>query len=591
MRYILDNDGYVELFSATPMFCNGRGCTEYTGEVPVGYESVEDWAINANIRAYKIVDGNLVYDPNRCSILEAQYEKEAEDNRYVCHKEISNITNIVKTDSVDAYKRSTTGLSYLLEVTDSNKFASEYIKLVANENLTGSVTLKFNNGNLLTNDATSKYESGIYFIVNPDRSITIDGIATEDIEFNIAGTNTSTKTILALKKNTNYYLSSNDYQIKMYNYDGEERTEIYNGTGGIINLSSNSKITNIVLAIPNGTTINETIYPMLNVGTEANEYITYQGNETTIYLGNKTFDSNDNIKVYDGIPILQNEIYIGDNITIGDDFTIGGSLAQLEECVMPYTYLDKTYMYGYDDIDLIVTYPNTEKALDLCGYETPNSGFGVDEEGNMYANNGTFRGNIIGSIFKGANDSASYIKIGNNPESGSQVEGFLNLYSANGNLQLSVGELYEGTQLEALRFYSPDTRFFEFVSGADDERVNANAFVAGSYMYSPAYNGGSLESIKKNITLYEKNCVDIIKNADIYSYNLKNENDDNKKHIGLVIGDLGNDYKTPEEVINQNQDGIDLYSMISIAWKSIKEQQNLIEELKEEIKQLKESDN
>lgn len=390
MRYKIDENGYI---SDVFFNCHSGSCQEYTGNIPNGFESLEDWAENANIRAFKIVDGNLVYDPNRCSILEAQFEKEAEDNRYVCHKEISNITNLVKSDSVDSYKRSTTGLANILEVTDSNKYTSDFIKLIAKETLTGSVTLKFNNGNLLTNDATFKTESGISFVVNADRSISVRGTATEDVEFNIGGTNTSTKPILALKKNTNYYLSSNGSIIKMYNYDGTDRTEVYSGNGGRINLSSNSKVTNIVLAIASGTTINTTIYPMLNLGTAANEYVTYQGNETTIYLEDKTLNVGDNIKIESGSPVLQNEIYVGDDLIIGN-FTIGGEVTDLDMCTMPYTYLDKTYMYAYDDIDLMVTYPNTEKDLDLCGYETPNSGFGVDEEGNMYANNGTFNGKI-----------------------------------------------------------------------------------------------------------------------------------------------------------------------------------------------------
>jgi hypothetical protein len=132
---------------------------------------------------------------------------------------------------------------------------------------------------------------------------------------------------------------------------------------------------------------------MLNLGTAANEYVTYVGNETTVYLNDKTFNIKDNIVIESGIPTLQNEIYINDDLIIGS-FTIGGMVTELDMCTMPFTYLDKTYMYAYDDIDLMVTYPNTEKDLDLCGYETPNSGFGVDEEGNMYCNNANVNGTV-----------------------------------------------------------------------------------------------------------------------------------------------------------------------------------------------------
>ena len=398
LRYILTSDGYICHVSLGGLvICDLGECTEYNGDIPDGYETIEEWyeEENERLNAWKIVDGNLAFDPKKYETLKAKCEKEHEDNRYVCHKEISNITNLINSDSADNYKKSTTNISNILEVIDSNKFASEYIKLVSNENLVDSVTIKFNNGNLLTNDATFKIESGISFEVNVDRSIFLKGTATEDIEFNIGGTPNNTKPILAFKKDTNYYLSSNGYQIKMYYYDGTDRTEIYNGNGGIINLSANANVTNIVLFIPSGTSLNNvTIYPMLNLGTEPDEYITYEGNETKIHLEEHVFNNGDEINIDNGFATLQNMPVIGDDLIIGNDFIIGGYSIYLEECIMPLTYLNKTYMYTYEDINLLVTYPNTERNLDLRGYETPNEGFGIDEEGNMYANNGTFRGNV-----------------------------------------------------------------------------------------------------------------------------------------------------------------------------------------------------
>lgn len=98
----------------------------------------------------------------------------------------------------------------------------------------------------------------------------------------------------------------------------------------------------------------------------------------------------------------------------------------------------------------------------------------------------------------------------------------------------------------------------------------------------------SKESLKKNITSYNENALDIIKQSRIYKYNFKTENDTDKKHIGFVIPDEGGDYKTPNEVISSNQKGIDTYTMTSILWKAVQEQQEIIEKLKEEIKNIKE---
>lgn len=75
MRYILDDLGYIEAVSCTYIECNNKGCTEYTGTIPEGYESYAQWAEEANIRAYKIVDNNLVYDANRAAALEEEWEK------------------------------------------------------------------------------------------------------------------------------------------------------------------------------------------------------------------------------------------------------------------------------------------------------------------------------------------------------------------------------------------------------------------------------------------------------------------------------------------------------------------------------------
>ena len=75
MRYILDDLGYIEVVSSYLMACNNKSCTEYTGTIPEGYETLEEWAINSNIRAYKIVDGNLTYDADRDSELQEEWEK------------------------------------------------------------------------------------------------------------------------------------------------------------------------------------------------------------------------------------------------------------------------------------------------------------------------------------------------------------------------------------------------------------------------------------------------------------------------------------------------------------------------------------
>lgn len=92
----------------------------------------------------------------------------------------------------------------------------------------------------------------------------------------------------------------------------------------------------------------------------------------------------------------------------------------------------------------------------------------------------------------------------------------------------------------------------------------------------------SLKEKKKNFERLE-NALDIIKNIDIYKYNMKEDKDTDKKHIGFVIGDKFNYSK---EVTSKNNDGVDIYALASVCCKAIQEQQKIIEQLQEKIKRL-----
>lgn len=109
--------------------------------------------------------------------------------------------------------------------------------------------------------------------------------------------------------------------------------------------------------------------------------------------------------------------------------------------------------------------------------------------------------------------------------------------------------------------------------------VNYNGGLTnGSYGWS----SGSLKEYKKNIEKFN-NGINIIKNIDIYKYNLKHEKDDTKKHIGLIID---KDYNYSNNVTNIDNNGVELYSFISVCCQAIKEQQAIIEDLQQRISKL-----
>lgn len=93
----------------------------------------------------------------------------------------------------------------------------------------------------------------------------------------------------------------------------------------------------------------------------------------------------------------------------------------------------------------------------------------------------------------------------------------------------------------------------------------------------------SKEENKKNFEKLQ-NALEIIKSIDIYKYNMKSQEDKEKKHIGFVIGD---NYNYSKEVTSIDNEGVDNYSFTSLCCKAIQEQQEEIEELKKKIEILK----
>lgn len=83
----------------------------------------------------------------------------------------------------------------------------------------------------------------------------------------------------------------------------------------------------------------------------------------------------------------------------------------------------------------------------------------------------------------------------------------------------------------------------------------------------------SIESVKKNIEPFE-DALEILKNVDIYKYHLVNQKDSEKKNIGFIIGDK---YNYSKAITSEDNKGVNLYSMISVLWQAVKQQQKEIE--------------
>ena len=108
--------------------------------------------------------------------------------------------------------------------------------------------------------------------------------------------------------------------------------------------------------------------------------------------------------------------------------------------------------------------------------------------------------------------------------------------------------------------------------------------VDSSGLHYSSISALSLEKMKKNFARFHDG-LSIVLNTDVYKYHLKSQADDEKKHIGFVIGEK---YRCADEIINNKGDGIDTYSAIAAAFSAIQKQQENFESLQEGIKRLKE---
>jgi len=214
------------------------------------------------------------------------------------------------------------------------------------------------------------------------------------------------------------------------------------------------------------------------------------------------------------------------------------------------------------------------KTINLTSDNTviKSTNFNVDKNGNMSCSNASVSGTI--------SSSNATITGGNITLNGNSGFRLIRVQRNNSNSTMTyitpdmVGINNNGSTVE-LGAQSP---FLDLtVEGVSMTHVGYEGIT------TPRVTQTSLESDKKNFEKFE-NALDILKNIDIYKYNLKDEDKDTKKHIGFVIGDK---FKYSKEVTSNENNGVDLYSFVSLCCQAIKEQQEIIEQMKKEIEELK----
>lgn len=236
--------------------------------------------------------------------------------------------------------------------------------------------------------------------------------------------------------------------------------------------------------------------------------------------------------------------------------------------------------------------------IELEGYTTVNGGFKIDNTGNMECKNATVTGgnitmkstgeypnlilmdgntlptsNYKNEIHSGGMTVSSresvypYLLIGVK-NGGIEHGGWICLYNQSSGMSIELDGEMGWIQGQMLSLYDSNM-----------STLNIDMDGTSGNITCVSLTQTSLAEKKKNFEKLE-NALDIVKDTDIYKYNMKDEKETDKKHIGIVIGE---NFNYREEITSAKNDGADDYSMISVLWKAVQEQQAEIEELKKKV--------
>ena len=210
--------------------------------------------------------------------------------------------------------------------------------------------------------------------------------------------------------------------------------------------------------------------------------------------------------------------------------------------------------------------------------------FKVDSEGNMECTNATLKGTLIQD-----NEGEYYntrTNIGDPYNTGNAIEVYsydkttneehFKTYINPGNIAM-----YYFGKLQALFGYGGVVYLYNAYNDTETRTIAING--ENGNITCVSLTQTSKKESKKNFEKFD-NALDVVKNVDIYKYNLYNEKDEDKKHIGFVIGD---DFNYRKEITSKDNDGADIYAMVSVLWRAVQEQQEQIEKMQKEIDILK----
>lgn len=393
MRYKLDADGYIQ---AVSFGCYLDNCKEYAGEIPIGYNSLAEWADYACIKAYYIdSNGNLQLDLERLAECRRKEAQEAIDYAPLIRKDLYETDEILDSQWIKGYA---TG-----EV-----IALKDIKTIAPRvKITGINPFEYNKFSIFTHgrnmmpcDAVSKEVSGVSFVKNDSGSLTISGVAKEDIEYTVSGG--SEAVIFALKKDHEYYLNLGDLECELRLLQGDTAMQQYVGPSGLLNLSQSIEVSEVIIKIPRGKDMDITFFPQLEYGNDFTEYEPYKRKALEIDFSEAWPQSlYPSDKLY-----ARDTLYVGKTQAVLDyvilrDGCVFASIDGREQAIGTGNVgLFSAYDTIYATIDAVMEIEYSTNVYDvnslefLQGKSTTTNQFRILKDGSIEAHNGYFSGKI-----------------------------------------------------------------------------------------------------------------------------------------------------------------------------------------------------
>ena len=164
--------------------------------------------------------------------------------------------------------------------------------------------------------------------------------------------------------------------------------------------------------------------------------------------------------------------------------------------------------------------------------------------------------------------------------------GSLQLYATNPYLEVMYGygvirvvdrnHLYLQTGGDTGGDTSAEIRCTRYKDATNYVNIRAHNVCAENAVYANGVNVSSDRARKRDIELYSTDALHEVCTTPVYTYHLDTDKDEELKRIGIIM------QEAPLDAIDLTGKGVDLYQMVTMLWRAVQQQQEMIKELKGE---------